>query len=121
MQMRIIRIEAYNAIKCQPRIIIIVMIQLNSAATAPPHSAASAGCRPAVPPARTEMYVCLCHAVTDHEIRAAVSLGADTLDAIGEQLGVGTRCGCCRDTAAKLISDCRGCPAARRCGETAAS
>jgi bacterioferritin-associated ferredoxin len=70
---------------------------------------------------RTEMYVCLCRAVTDHEIRAAVGLGADTLDAIGEQLGVGTRCGCCRDTAAKLIRDCRGHPAARRCGETAAS
>jgi bacterioferritin-associated ferredoxin len=67
------------------------------------------------------MYVCLCHAVTDHEIRAAVNLGVDTLDAIGEHLGVGTRCGCCRDTAAQVISDCRGCPAARRCGETAAS
>jgi bacterioferritin-associated ferredoxin len=63
----------------------------------------------------SRMYVCLCHGVTDHEIRAAVSLGADTLDAISQQLGVGTRCGCCRETAAQLISDCRGCPSARRC------
>jgi bacterioferritin-associated ferredoxin len=39
----------------------------------------------------------------DHEIRAAVHLGADTLDAIGQHLGVGTRCGCCRETAARLF------------------
>jgi bacterioferritin-associated ferredoxin len=66
------------------------------------------------------MYVCLCHAVTDHDIRAAVHLGADTLEAIGERLGVGTRCGCCRETAARLISDCRSCPAAAHCRERGA-
>jgi bacterioferritin-associated ferredoxin len=67
------------------------------------------------------MYVCLCHGVTDREIRAAVDLGVDSLDAIGRHLGVGTRCGCCRDTAAQLISDCRRCPAAGRCAERVAT
>jgi bacterioferritin-associated ferredoxin len=67
------------------------------------------------------MYVCLCHAVTDQEIRAAVGLGADSLEAIGEHLGVGTRCGCCRETAAQLISDCRSCPAAHGSARAAAS
>ncbi len=66
------------------------------------------------------MYVCVCNGVTDREIRAAVDLGADSLDAISRHLGVGTRCGCCRETAARLISDCRNCPAAGRCGERAA-
>ena len=67
------------------------------------------------------MYVCPCHAVTDHEIRAAVHLGADTLEQVAQHLGVGTRCGCCRETAAQLISDCRDCPDAAHCRELRAA
>lgn len=49
------------------------------------------------------MYVCICHAVTDREIRAAVARGATRLEDLTMTLGVGAGCGCCRGTAAALI------------------
>lgn len=51
------------------------------------------------------MYVCICNAVTDGEIREAVHGGANTLDALGEQLGVGTCCGRCASCARKVIHE----------------
>ena len=49
------------------------------------------------------MYVCLCQAVKDAEIRDAVKDGHASLDAIADKLGVGTGCGCCREYAEALI------------------
>ena len=49
------------------------------------------------------MYVCLCQAVKDAEIRDAVEDGHASLDAIADKLGVGTGCGCCREYAEALI------------------
>ena len=54
------------------------------------------------------MYVCLCHAVSDQEIIAAVESGADDLLAIQERLGAGTGCGSCREMTEQLISQTRG-------------
>ncbi len=49
------------------------------------------------------MYVCVCNAVTDREIRGAVALGARTLADIKHSLGVGARCGRCADCAQDLV------------------
>lgn len=49
------------------------------------------------------MYVCLCQAVEDGEIRAAVEDGHTSLEAITDKLGVGTGCGCCLEYAEALI------------------
>ena len=49
------------------------------------------------------MYVCLCHAVKEAEIVAAVTGGCKDLDAIGEVLGVGTSCEICRPEAQSII------------------
>ena len=49
------------------------------------------------------MYVCLCQAVEDGEIRDAVEDGHASLEAITEKLGVGTGCGCCVEYAEALI------------------
>lgn len=49
------------------------------------------------------MYVCLCQAVKDAEIRDAVADGHASLDAIADKLGVGTGCGCCLEYAEALI------------------
>ena len=49
------------------------------------------------------MYVCLCKAVEDGEIRAAVKDGHASLEAIADKLGVGTGCGCCLEYAEALI------------------
>jgi bacterioferritin-associated ferredoxin len=51
------------------------------------------------------MYICICSAVTDRQIRAAVAAGAASLGDVSMQLGVGAGCGCCREAAQKLIHD----------------
>ena len=41
------------------------------------------------------MYVCLCHGVTDRDIRAAAANGARTLKDLRRDLGVTSECGRC--------------------------
>ncbi len=41
------------------------------------------------------MYVCLCNAVTDHDIRAAVRRGAERMSDLRRELGVSADCGKC--------------------------
>lgn len=53
------------------------------------------------------MYVCLCHAVTEHQIRDFVSAGAACIEEVSAMLGVGTCCGQCRDHAESVIAECR--------------
>jgi len=49
------------------------------------------------------MYVCVCNAITDREIRGAVKLGARSLDDVSEALGVATCCGRCAECARGVI------------------
>lgn len=51
------------------------------------------------------MYVCLCQAVKDSEVRQAVASGVEDVDQLAEALGVGTGCGSCRDFAQALIDE----------------
>lgn len=53
------------------------------------------------------MYVCICNAVTDQEIRAAYAEGAHTFAAIQDELGVATCCGCCEPVAREVLASCR--------------
>ena len=53
------------------------------------------------------MYVCICNAVSDHEIRGAVALGARSLDDLRGMLGVATCCGRCA-VATQSIGDLFG-------------
>jgi bacterioferritin-associated ferredoxin len=66
------------------------------------------------------MFVCVCHAVTDREIAAAVALGAHSMEAVSTALGVGTSCGRCREYADRLIADCRGCAGHANCATAVA-
>jgi bacterioferritin-associated ferredoxin len=50
------------------------------------------------------MYVCVCNAVTDREIRAAADLGARTMDDLRETLGVATCCRRCEPCAQNLLT-----------------
>jgi bacterioferritin-associated ferredoxin len=65
------------------------------------------------------MYVCICNAVTDRQISAAVAAGAASLDDLSMQLGVAAGCGCCRETAQRMLDsraccgDCTHCPHAK--------
>lgn len=53
------------------------------------------------------MYVCICHAVTDRDIRACIEDGADTMRALRKQLCVGTQCGKCACHVRDLLKEAR--------------
>lgn len=50
------------------------------------------------------MYVCLCKAVTQQQIRQAAADGASYAD-IRKELGVGTDCGCCGQCAKQIVRE----------------
>ena len=58
------------------------------------------------------MYICVCKAVTDSQIREAVNNGAQSMRAVREQLGVMTGCGKCacltRDVVNSALADEEG-------------
>ena len=57
------------------------------------------------------MVLCICRAVTDREIDAAVHAGARSVDAVGVCCGAGTDCGACREAIEARIEDsCAACP-----------
>lgn len=58
------------------------------------------------------MYICICNAVTDGEIRGAISLGSATLHDLKRDLGVASCCGKCEPDARRVLGECRGCPSA---------
>jgi bacterioferritin-associated ferredoxin len=43
------------------------------------------------------MYVCICAAVTDAELRTCIRSGARTVEEVGDACGAGTGCGTCHD------------------------
>jgi len=63
------------------------------------------------------VYVCICYAVPDSEIRSCIAEGARSVEEVGEACGAGTGCGSCHDridvflAAAHASSDLAGLPA----------
>lgn len=53
------------------------------------------------------MYVCLCHGVTDREIREAADSGVNSMRQLSKELGVGTQCGRCACTARQILRESR--------------
>jgi bacterioferritin-associated ferredoxin len=53
------------------------------------------------------MYICICHQITDGQIRRAVEQGASTLGEVQRRLPVGGCCGCCVESAKNLIAEHR--------------
>jgi bacterioferritin-associated ferredoxin len=49
------------------------------------------------------MYICVCNAVTERQIRASVDEGAATLEDLQFELGVATCCGTCAATAVEFL------------------
>ncbi|MCD0505055.1 (2Fe-2S)-binding protein [Bordetella petrii] len=49
------------------------------------------------------MYICVCNAVTERQVRASVDAGAVTLSDLQFELGVATCCGCCAATAQEYL------------------
>ena len=61
------------------------------------------------------MYICICHGITDHQIRACVKDGARSLCDLSGQLGVATQCGSCASSALSILDEAL----APRCAEAA--
>lgn len=51
------------------------------------------------------MYVCVCKAVTDKQIRRAAAKGVDNLYELREALGVASGCGSCADVAEAILDE----------------
>jgi bacterioferritin-associated ferredoxin len=51
------------------------------------------------------MYVCICNAVTEREIRSAVGEGVTTMRQLKHELGVADCCGKCADCARSVLND----------------
>ena len=49
------------------------------------------------------MFVCLCNAITDRQIKDAVDHGVHDVTQLEELWGVGAGCGTCREFAQELI------------------
>jgi bacterioferritin-associated ferredoxin len=49
------------------------------------------------------MYVCICNAVTDKDVKKAVDDGANSMSHLQERLNIGRCCGACSETACKVL------------------
>ena len=53
------------------------------------------------------MYVCICNAITEKQIRKAAQSGVEDLWDLQRTLGVASGCGSCKDMASAILSENR--------------
>lgn len=51
------------------------------------------------------MYVCICNAITDKQIRQAAARGATSVTDLTDELGVAACCGSCHESAAEILAE----------------
>jgi bacterioferritin-associated ferredoxin len=51
------------------------------------------------------MYICVCNAITERDVRDCASRGCCSLDQLSAELGVGTCCGRCRPVAKEILDE----------------
>jgi len=51
------------------------------------------------------MYVCICNAITDKQIRSAVATGVTDLWGLQKELGVASGCGSCKEHAMEVLTE----------------
>ncbi len=56
------------------------------------------------------MYVCVCQAVTERQVREAVESGVTSMRGLRQELGVASECGRCARCAHGILKECRNCP-----------
>ncbi len=53
------------------------------------------------------MYICVCNAITDKQIRKAAADGARDIWQLQRELGVATGCGSCKESATEILRESR--------------
>jgi bacterioferritin-associated ferredoxin len=53
------------------------------------------------------MYVCVCHGVTDHQVRRAADEGVRDAHELTMRTGAGSSCGSCLDLAQQILDEQR--------------
>lgn len=61
------------------------------------------------------MFICMCIAVTENEIRECVRVGARTVDEVGEHCMAGTGCGGCHESIQLILEEGGALAAPRLC------
>ena len=51
------------------------------------------------------MYVCICRAVTEHQVKSAIDAGATTVEAVARACCAGDDCGACQGVIEGMIED----------------
>ena len=51
------------------------------------------------------MYICLCNAITERQVRECAGSGACSVDDLASRLGVGSGCGRCLECAVDLLRE----------------
>ncbi|MGF1548555.1 MAG: (2Fe-2S)-binding protein [Thiotrichales bacterium] len=51
------------------------------------------------------MYVCICNAITDHQVRQALSQGKESMRDLRDHLGVTSTCGKCAKCVRRLLKE----------------
>jgi len=64
------------------------------------------------------MYICICNAVTERDIHAAVSDGCHSMRHLREALGVCSSCGRCGQSALEVLKGALG--SGKDCGDSSA-
>lgn len=54
------------------------------------------------------MYICICNAVTERQVRECAQDGTRSIDELTFKLGVGAGCGRCRECASELLMEACG-------------
>jgi bacterioferritin-associated ferredoxin len=49
------------------------------------------------------MYVCICWAVTEAQVRTSIADGASTVEDVGDSCAAGTGCGSCQERIAGML------------------
>lgn len=53
----------------------------------------------------SRMYICICNAITEREVRECAGSGACSVDDLASRLGLGAGCGRCRECAADMLKE----------------
>jgi len=60
------------------------------------------------------MYVCVCRAVTEEKVKAAIDAGADSVEAVTAACCAGDDCGACHQVIEDMIEERTGKPPVKR-------